>query len=481
MNKHHDIILNVVFYAIIFLVYIVFYGIIHPVVPFDSDDWLFISTTRHPYPSLELWNPTKLLPECLEPIIALAATYFLAPIFGDHLTAWIFANAATISAFITLYLYSAHKLIERKFHLSSLCNFVILIFFILLHFWVLRAFPSDNDYLWYSHDANCYYNYTIPNLLCASIVMWLMRHTEPIELTKTKGIFLLFSLYWALCSNLYSTVILIAYIGAHLTLDLIRRDHKEARWLRNYIHRNWFFLSIIALWLIVQIFESCGKRANAYGGLFTPFLSSLITTIKTLIHTKINHKFCFFSVSFLLAYCIMHRKKTGSFFPQMHTGGFAIPSALILSLSYLILLSSRVEPSYIGKGEVIFAFAFFYLFLVLLCICYLCSHFRMTKVFIPFMIAVAFFDMNQNERVFRDIQFEYGWDAKACIEFDRKLIQKVQWEESLGRDTVIIKVPKFEDDDNWPLCPSLSPLLSNALYKHNIIQRKMTIEYEIVE
>ena len=109
-------------------------------------------------------------------------------------------------------------------------------------------------------------------MLCASLVLWLMHHNvRNVRCGRTIATLLVMT-YLALCSNLYSVVILIAYIGAVLLLDLKTND------LTSYIRRNAPYLIVVILWGIIQLMESSGQRANTYGFLHKPLIHCLAVT-----------------------------------------------------------------------------------------------------------------------------------------------------------------------------------------------------------
>ncbi len=472
---------NFFFYTILFIVFFVFFSYIHPLVPFDSDDWLNMGMSRRAYPSLRYWNPTKVFPECFEPMVAMFAAFCITPIIGDYLNAQIIANALVVSIFINLYFYSAQRLLEHIFKVTKIIGRGLIVLFALFHFWILRTEWSNNEYLFYSHDCNCYYHYTIPNLLCASLVMWLMCHdVRRLKDLKTMGILLVVT-YLALCSNLYSTIILTAYAGSVLVIDLYKAYRKNETWLPTYIRKHNYLIILIFLWLIIQMIEANGRRATAYGHLERSLVDEVSVTLKYFTDIHYNFRFvllAILSIIAVIAYRYLKEKKK-----LLHVG--RIPMILIISIilssTYLILLSSRVSVIYIKRGDVIFSYAFFLLLMVILCIGYLCVNVKYFKLAIPFLMLFVFFDQNTSGNVYKEVQHEHGLDAKTCILLDRSYIEQVREADALNQDTVTIKVPWFNDDDNWPLCYEVSSFFGTTLYKHNITTRRITTLYDITK
>lgn len=470
---------NYIFYFILFTVVFVFFSIIHPIVIFDTDDWGILVLERPAFPKVNLWNPTKILPECLGPLVACIAAYFVNPIIGDYMSALIFTNAFLVSLFIIAYLISIQKLLEYRFQVSKTCVYGIIIIYTLLHFLILKIHPNNNDYLWYSHDYNCYYHYIIPNLLCSCIVLWLMRHNiHELKDMKQWAIFIIVN-YLALCSNLFATVILIAYIGAYLIININKHIINRKFDIISYISNNIIYLIIVVFWLAIQWIESHGHRATSYGHLYDPIFENIILVIKELLKIRINAIFLIFSVLILLftkLYNIYSKEHKIAFVGEKQ---IIIIVAFVLTLVYQLILCSRVEIPYILRADVIFSFAFFFLLLLILCFTYLCKKIPLIKVSIPFVIFFIFFEINTKENTFKEIMYEHNYSAQSCLDFNRNIIQQIKKAEQAGQDTVIIKIPKFEEEDNWPLISDSGDRVGIALYKHNVIKKKIVTIYEI--
>ncbi len=467
---------NILFYTIITIFFIVFFSRIHPIVPYDTDDWQNICIERPLYPSLECRNPTKVFPECFEPAIATLAGYLVVPLVGDYIDGLILTNAFVVSLFILVYLISVHKYLKYRFKISQLTSFALIIIFILLHFYILRYAFQNNEHLWYSHDANCYYHYVIPNMMCASMVLWLMRH----DVKEIRNIFaIIISVvltYLALCSNLYSVVILIAYIGAVLLMDLFHHFKAEEKWLQIYIKRNSIFLVILVLWSIVQIIEANGMRATGFGYLHQPFVYCMKVTVYNFLTTRFNHMFILVTVLILMIAKFIDVKKGRNSLWNIDKQDWVIILALGLSTIYLIMLSSRVNPTYIQRGDVVFEYVFFYLLLVILAIAYICTHVKYAIPFIPLFLCFIYFETKTSGNTFKDVMYDYEPDLQTCIEIDRDIVRKICNADALGQDSVIIGVPRYSKHSyNWPIMVTdyASQNYGKALYKHNQTKREI--------
>ena len=485
---------NWVFYTAIFAFFVVFFAHIHPIAPYDGDDWYNIIIERTSYPSLDFWNPTKVFPERLEPFVATLAGYLVVPLVGDYINGLILANAFVVAIFIIVYLFSVQRCIETRFNLSRLTIQALMIVFILLHFLLLRTSGECNEHLWHSNDANCYYHYVIPNMLCASLVLWLMRHDVRKENNGRTIAILILLTYLALCSNLYSVVILIAYIGALLLLDLRSKSPQvnkptspQGGWLITYIRRNAHFLVNIALWGIVQWIESHGIRANSYGYMKEPLIYCLKVTIYNFLTIGYNRWFLVVALLAIVGAKLVDYRRGGHGLWHVGIRQWSILIAAFLSIIYLILLSSRVDPTYVQRGDVIFEFAFFLLFLVILSLAYLCSRLRFAAYFTPLLILFLLFQTHTSGRTYKDVSEKYAPDLAGSIQIDRDIVRQILDAEAAGMDSVTILVPKYPYGENWPIMTPryASQYYGRALYKHNQTKREIiTIfipSYEIDE
>lgn len=467
-----------IFYLFTFLFFSLFFSYVHPIILFDADDWINTSMARPPYPSFQEWNPTKVFPECLESLVGTIAAFVVSPIVGDYLQSLTISTALIVSLFICIYLWLTQNYIEQRFNISTSTGFLIILLFAIFHFLILFTKESNNEYLWYSHDYNCYYHYTISNLLCACLVIWSLNNLKYHYENSFRNGLLLLALYLALCSNLYSTVIIIAYIGSVLLVELFSRK-KEKKWFILYIKQHYIYLIIIFLWLVIQLIEVNGNRAQSYSYLGAPLIRFSIITFKVFLTKQYNTFFIIISLLFIFIagiHSIINNKKIKIDKQQLY-----LFVALFLSIIYLILLCSRVSIAYIQLSDVIFSYSVFYLLITINSIAYLCNHIRKLLLFFPLLIFVCFFTMNQSGKNFIDVQDEFYPNPQKCVEIDRNMINLICQAEEQGKDSVCIMVPFYNDDDNWPLSYEFSEWVGTTLYKHGITRHKLVTTFKSFE
>ena len=178
MKEIKKINLKYLWYIGIFLFMLVWLIKVHPLVISDGDDWGHMSFARRALPELRLWNPAKLFPELFMSFCCTFAAYTIVPITGDYVLSMTIISAIVMSGFIALYVYSFGSCLKRLFSISTgICVFVEGLFLV-LHFLIFRMGDVNNTYLFYCVDLNCYYNYLMPALLNASLVMILFKNEK---------------------------------------------------------------------------------------------------------------------------------------------------------------------------------------------------------------------------------------------------------------------------------------------------------------
>ena len=252
--------------TLIFLAMFVFFSQVHPIVLFDGDDWNVISDARVGLPKWGGWNPVKVLPETFFPVCGYIAAYVVAPIVGDYLNAFTICAAAIVGIFIAVYVVMFIMFAEKVLRLDKVPAIFFGAIFLLLHFAVyLKHNTQENLYLFHTADADCVFNYVLPNLLNAALVLFMVR----VDVTKKifdradwRSVGLFFALYLAIFSNVLSSCILAIFVGVELLSRIdLKNFSREA--FRKFFAENLTLFVVIIFWLISLLFEANGGRAKS--------------------------------------------------------------------------------------------------------------------------------------------------------------------------------------------------------------------------
>lgn len=462
------------FFLATFLLLVLFFSQIHPLLPFDSDDWTFMSANRIALPSPRYWNPSRVLPEVLMPFFSGLAAYTIYPITGDYIEAMVTMHALVVSFFITLYVYFFVRLLRNRLNVSPNLSLLYALLFLSLHFLIFRTADSDNRHLFYSHDLTCYYFYIIPNMLNAILVMSLLEH-DWIKSNKfsflKKGLVAV-TVYLAICSNLYCSVIFVVFIICRL-LMAFPWSRISFYQLRNFSFQNWPSLAIILLWLCVNLMELMGPRSafladtGVKAGLFT----QIGAVVQMMMLWRVNMIFAGIVVlAAIYGVKYSYSKKTVS------RNVIILLFSSVLTLIYAILVTSKVQADYILRTDIAFSVVFPVLLLTLASVVKASQEYKHIIIAMPMLLLLVFSNINRSEPAFRDLRCNESCTIEKLRRIDNDLISQIKKADCLPQsDSVFVTVPFVADDGhNWPylvLNNNGYNSLSHTLYKHGLIQR----------
>lgn len=461
---------NDIFFALfVFIFFFIFYSVIHPLIPIDLDDWSYIIKNRILLPIWGAWNPVKIFPEFFYPLMSSIGAYVFYSLNNDYLQSQCIIHSIVVSLSITGYTLSFLHFIRRKFELSSSTVYMLSILFLMLHFLIFRTEETNNIYMFYANDVNCYYNYIIPDLLCSSLVLsllsndWLKDKFQP----TFKNSIIIVLLYLAICSNLYSSIILGGYIVSILLIDLIHCYSVDKKYI-DYFKSNIKKIIIVVCWLVVHLFEAFGLRAQASSGFQVSLFDAIKTTLYNLVDMQISKVFLILVLISVIYFAIDLIKK--------QCGGksmiYQVSIAFTICLVYIILLSAKVSPDYIISNNGNFSFFFYLILFVCITLSMIVQKIKVIKLFIPFIILLFYSFINRTSNTFSDIWRQY--DYKIISEITRKNVNDIITADKNNITYIEIIIPKFNNLDNWPLKLDLN--YSNALYKHGVIKSNVKIK-----
>lgn len=483
MVKKRQKLFYAAFFFLIFGFLFIWFSRIHALVPYDADDWTYLPYVRPATPVWGEWNPAKVFPEVVFPFFSTIAAFALTPLTGDYISAQTLMHALVVSAFITGYLFSFSSLMRRCFSLSRLDASLLTLLFLVFHFLAMRNAEFGNQYMLYCVDLNCYYNYLLPSLLNASLVMLLTANEKMRTFLKcgapaARGCFFVI-VYLAVFSNLPSSGILAAYAGSVLLLELIR-CLKERSW-HGFLVGNVFSLGILIAWLISAVFElSGGRAASASAG--TPVTYRLYLSCKNLACALLdcNRIFLLSVIAVAIAACILLLRTRGKSAAdkRMISEGLLLVLCLAAYAIYLIALCAAVNPNSMFRSEYLFGAFFIGVLIVMLALAYLVNRYPKIQLVLPLLILFLGSAVNTREKTFLESNFSNA-SPSFCAAVSRDLIRQLQEAEHAGLSETVLRVPMHvsdpEKDDNWPHSLFLMERVPDALYAHGLIHSYISV------
>lgn len=478
MNAKKEKYLEAIWYLAVFAFFYIWFSRVHPLIVYDADDWTYIAYVRKATPIWGEWNPAKVFPEVLMPFFSSMILHTITPLVGDYITGFTVGHALVVSGFITAYVWCLVRTVRRSFSLSRLTGVLTGTLFLIFHFLIFRTEDSGNSYLFRCVDLNCYYNYLLPALLNACLMMYMMdRQHFDAFLAKASaaslGIFYVV-VYFAVFSNLVTSGILAAYAGSCLLLNLLR-VRKQFK-LNQYIRENTPWLVILIMWFVSAIFElSGGRAAHAGSHSMIALLHEAAYCLKDVLF-NCNPVFwiCVFVITVLavLQYLLTREKAQDEAAVLQHFVVILVAGAALTF--YMLALCAMVWTGNVYRSEYQFPLFFYGFLLVFLGLGYLLKKQPKLTVIMPLLLVFLASCINTSGKTFLDSHMT-DVSASTCADISRDIINQYLEADAAGLETATIYVPMHvtdpETEDNWPHSAYLLPRVGGALYEQGITSR----------
>ena len=479
---------TILFHIIIFILMLVFFMRVCPIIPFDGDDWCFTGSLRLPFPMLFAFNPIKVFPEVMEPIGGYIAAYLVYPVTGDYVGAISITQTLIIVSFIMSLFYMFCKYLKKKFNMTESKALFFEAFFIMLFFFLFKRRDAISDYGFWSSDVNCYFNYVLPAILNACIVLIMARYDDFIKEFKSwnsikKAAFYI-GMYFAIFSNIELSIILSAYcLWAVIKNMLIKNKNKNKNKtenkdiIANTFKENKMYIGIIGIWLISLLIESTGIRASIIQkeNWLTFENAYLLLRSFRVLYKHINvFVLGFFLIT--LATLVFYSSKKSNKKMRDELISLVIENIFILGIVfiYLLLLFMKAGVQYASRTDATWGLIFYLILFDVIYMIKLSEYIPKTNIVLVFVFCIfSIMTMSLNYR-FKPSVFNY----RAAKEIDEYIINQIVEADKNGLNYVEVQVPNYvEKDFNWPLPYKMALWMQNTLYSHKIIQNRIKIVF----
>lgn len=464
------------FYALIFIYFIIFFTKLHPITISDTDDWTYLFINRKAIPLWKNWNPIRILPEVLMPLISEISTYILGG--GDFFKSLTLGYAFVLAALITILVIALCRYLYNEYNIELYVMICAMVFFILCHFWIFRTANSGNNYMFKTIDACTHFFYVIPNIMNCILVVWMMKigtikrlflHEE---WHGAKGFFVVFA-YFCIFSNIWASIIAVSFIGAKLLLELVCELKKHKFRFSIYIKNNLGEVVFLIVWITSQIYEINGGRSNSLQASSNPYKEEFFNTLKILWNTIKGMNTRFIA-------CIIILFILGLFFIVKEKERKKLKQIIILLLSfiitglYLIFSCAKAVSWYISRADVFYGLFFFGMMIEILCFLAVIEHLSFLKILMPLLLIIIFSDCNTNGKTFLESNTRQ-LDPGIVAGINNDILQQMLDAQKERLDATNIYVPLFNSNDNWPYATYANSSISGSLYKLGVLNYNVQI------
>jgi hypothetical protein len=210
-------ILNNIFPAIglcvVFICIAVFFIVVHPIIPWESDDWSCLSAFRSAIPGIG-WIPGRVFSEIAMYILGTVSAFLIYPITDDYIYSIIFSMGCVLAISCSVFYWFLYRLLYcicKNKYLATLASLMVFI----LYFFIFKTQTGSLHLLW-AMDLVYFVSYSIPNIICSTLVCFFLRkYYENKDITPES-----FDIYKMsiLCTVIYFAIFSIVFSAAILTV-----------------------------------------------------------------------------------------------------------------------------------------------------------------------------------------------------------------------------------------------------------------------
>lgn len=471
----------ILYFAVVFLGLFIFFTQVHGLMPYDGDDWVNLSKMRAAIPKWHGFNPVKVLPEDLFPIVGYIAAYVVTPLLHDYVLSISYVSSALFSGLITVYVYLFYRILVNRLELPRYQAVSVSFLFLLFHFFIFKGKSGVSQYLFGTVNLTCVFHYLIPALLNLSVVEYFWGNRERYSF-QNHSIFLnsllIFAIYLAIFSNILQSIILAAFAFMSIMVRSYGERISIKHW-KDIICKNSFFVSILGVWLVSLLFESSGGRAKGIGH---SFLSLPISAaVHNFAHASRQMNFVFLAfaaIILILAIILLARQYKAKSTDKVESPYLKITAicagSFVITLVYLILVCSKADPNYIARSDVLISIWTWFILLVCILMAYLLK--ENPKIYLagPIIMLILLVEaIGNGGSLFESNMGRLS--SRTCYAVDQDILQQIITADQEGKTEMVLHVPKGDNRDNWPHPMYMGNNISNTLFRHGIIKKPIKI------
>lgn len=475
---------RVLYIAAFFMIFaglFIFFVVVHPLIIYDTDDWIYIAHTRQALPLWEEWNPTRILPETLMPFCADLGVDIIFPFTGDYIGSLALSFAVILCVFIIAYFYFFVKLLRSKLNLNLQKELSVLFVLALFHFLIYNSQPKGNMHMFSEANVTCIFFYTVPALLNSALVLYLYGKEET-DMFGGKGSYihkgiLILLIYLSINSNMFQNIIFIAFVGTRLLDNLLCRIKGGRDGIKILLKKNIVWILVLLCWFISLYYEANGGRAGGFGeDSFINNIPECLKLLKNLVFFRMNRMFIKVSAVFVFAAFVIYILQKGK--NELDKAYFRIVlygmSCYLITVLYTVLLCAKTSPKYMDRSGVIFGMSFYMFLVIMASLSYILVRCPKTLLAVPLFIFIIFNETVSDSRSFKFLNAPQ-YRERLCREIDNDIIEQMKDADKKGLEEMTLYVPKYDSDDNWPIATYGGDYIVNALSKHNIVDRYIRV------
>lgn len=471
----HARILKLILLSLIFFALCTFFIQTEALLPYDGDDWRYLSQWRVPLPSSAQWNPSRVFPEVLQPVIGWIAAFLVTPLCGNYISA-IQITASIIDAFSITVLCA---FLAYFFHIvthSHTTSFFCTAFFLTCAFAMFRTEAHHNTYLFYAPSLTLFCYYVMPNILNSILVLFLLS-------AQVNGLYqlqrrwyliggILLFIYLAQFSMTTASLISATCAGVLVLVRLYSRREpgivrKLAACFRHPEPLDLLLYFLLGCWLVAALLDATGARFSYFEPSY--HWEDALHGFRDL-RAKLPHgiaRMALGAIGIAAILTILQWRYAGK--KNAATPCFIVLVAASLLWTFLaVWIAARTSGYSAARIDFMYGVFFYALLLTSLSIAYFLQLIPPLRCAAPFVLFLLLVSLTRGDRPWAGTQYE------SPRKITQLWIDEARRQDAAGTANITLRIPKSASwSQNW-----FGDVLANTLFAHGITTRRLRIIVE---
>lgn len=452
-----------------------------PLVPYDADDWIYLAYDRLPIPIWGDWNPSRVLPETLMPLVGRISARWIYPLTNDYALAVTWGSAILMAVLITVMCYLVYRVAVHRIGCTPRIALWIELLFLLGCYWIFRN-RAGSACLFKAASLCTIYFYTISGIVNAITILLMMQYEQFLKAYRQCkvpvriGYWLL--VYASIYSNLFHSGMLAVYCVSELVLSFLMSPdspRKDLRRLRQWIVEHRIECTILVAWVIAVLFEFSGGRSGNVSASKEFSLAVAWQQFQAMIDAFHKVFRAAMILSLFVAGYACWRYMRGRRNDRERGSGLPVTGVILLNLilltAYELLLNAQIH--YMSRIEASWGMWFYCVLLVAITLVQLTSRYctpAMPAVIAMVCVSVIYPDGRYCISDINDVSYE------ACMATDHLALDGIAQADDEHGYEVTIYIPDYTETDNaWGFGYGYGQTIADALYHNGVIQEPVKV------
>lgn len=470
--------LRFIFFVFLFLCLYIFFRYVHPIGPWDGDDWNTVMgymNQRHlAFPETG-WGPFSAY--LVSTLCGYIAGFLIYPLTGDYILALV-SITAVIRACTILISIGAFYYLLRKFACNDLYALVGICFFTVAAFLIFKT-RGGSEYLYWQYNYCTVYCYGVPNYLSSALAVYLIvRYIyKPKFDVDIKTGFLITGLYF-LSFSFMPASFLVSAVSLCIIIGTFIRCQSVVMTLR----QCWIQFVTLILFAVSLFFEFQRTFGTGYFQAPTSISVQLTGSLKFFLatFTKMNKLFLLPAVAvilwaFGLFLCSELKHALTEDDKVFCKIGAILVGTFIFTAIFFVLFGTidfgHLTANGFVRVDTMYVLYFLMIATAAFCLTYILKRYaRVVAVFI-LLISVMSYTIVSPRNYYSSTVGDYDQTqhtSNQLIEIMRAVVQEVSKRDRQGITYTIVHVPYGGYCGGWCNFP---------LYHHNVTNHYCTVEF----